>query len=288
MHLLALILVSIATDGYAQGSPEGGCRVSNPYVQSITISDAQIQFQELLGKIQRLAGKMNIPFDVSSRSTYPVDCDGVRRKGSGVYLIRPAECVDPIRVYCDMDTDGGGWLVIQRREDSSVNFHRGWLDYQTGFGSKFSEYWIGNDNLFWLTTQKKYELRVDLEDFHGERKFAVYYKFRVGDSATRYQLQIGDYDSDFSTAGDSLSYHNRSPFTTPDFDNDQATSGNCATHFKSGWWFANCYHANLNGVYRTDGEESNPLGIVWYDWKGLNISLKATEMKIRPSTISIF
>jgi hypothetical protein len=41
-----------------------------------------------------------------------------------------------LAVYCDMETDGGGWIVIQRRNASMgwVNFTRNWADYEAGFG----------------------------------------------------------------------------------------------------------------------------------------------------------
>ena len=32
--------------------------------------------------------------------------------------------------YCDADTEGGGWLVVQRRQDGSIDFNRGWTEYE--------------------------------------------------------------------------------------------------------------------------------------------------------------
>uniref|UniRef100_A0A8W8M7C5 Fibrinogen C-terminal domain-containing protein n=1 Tax=Magallana gigas TaxID=29159 RepID=A0A8W8M7C5_MAGGI len=36
------------------------------------------------------------------------------------------------------------WTIIQRRFDGSVNFRRNWREYEDGFGTFDSEFWIGD------------------------------------------------------------------------------------------------------------------------------------------------
>lgn len=55
----------------------------------------------------------------------------------------------------------------------------------------------GLENLHKITSQGQYELRVDLRD-RGETAYAVYDKFSVGDSKTRYRLRVDGYSG---TAG---------------------------------------------------------------------------------------
>ena len=50
------------------------------------------------------------------------DCSIYRGIGeSGVYNINP-DGREPFKVFCAMDTTSGGWTVIQRRTDGSVDF----------------------------------------------------------------------------------------------------------------------------------------------------------------------
>ena len=75
--------------------------------------------------------------------------------------------------------------------DGSVRFGRNWSEFKIGFGSVSSEHWLGNDKIHRLTNQKTYELRVDLEDFEGETKYAIYNRFNVGNESDKYKLKIG-------------------------------------------------------------------------------------------------
>ena len=64
---------------------------------------------------------------------------------------------------CDMETEGGGWMVIQRRvPDGTVNFTRNWSDYENGFGDLEGEFWYGLRNIHHLTTRDDVELRIDM------------------------------------------------------------------------------------------------------------------------------
>ena len=139
-------------------------------------------------------------------STEPKSCAQLLQDGftsSGVYTINP-DGGKPIQVLCDMATDGGGWTVFQRRLDGSVDFFLGWESYKNGFGNLNGEFWLGNENLHRLTAAGSVTLRVDLEDFEGDIRYAEYTTFKVADEGDKYRLSIGGYSG---TAGDSLLYH---------------------------------------------------------------------------------
>ncbi|XP_007475446.1 ficolin-2-like [Monodelphis domestica] len=197
---------------------------------------------------------------------------------SGWYTIYPYDCT-PMTVLCDMDTDGGGWTVFQRRVDGSVDFFRDWTAYKKGFGSQLGEFWMGNDNLHYLTTHRSNELRIDLQDFDLNKFFAKYASFQVQGEKENYTLILGKFMD--GNAGDSLSYHRNKPFTTKDRDND-AWNSNCAQEYKGAWWYGDCHHSNLNGLYLQGNHSSYADGINWFHGKGHKYSYKISEMKFRP------
>ena len=184
-------------------------------------------------------------------------------------------------VYCDMQSDGGGWTVFQRRQDGSVDFYRGWNDYKSGFGQLTAEFWLGNDKIHRLTAARPSSLRVELEDWKGVRAYAKYGKFTIGDEQVQYRLQVGSYSG---TAGDSLvSEHNNMAFSTKDRDNDRLSGSSCAVTWTGAWWYNDCHYSNLNGKY-LGNVKGNGKGVDWWYFKGHHLSLKFTEMKLRPSS----
>jgi len=91
---------------------------------------------------------------------------------------------------------------------------------QQGFGNIDGEYWLGLENVYWLTNQGTYKLLVSLEDWTGRKTFAEYASFRVESEADFYRLRVGRYHG---SAGDSLTWHNGKQFTTLDRDHDVYT-----------------------------------------------------------------
>ena len=213
------------------------------------------------------------------------DCKDALTQGqttSGVYIIKP-DSQSAFQAYCNMDTDGGGWTVFQRRKDGSVDFYRNWTDYQQGFGNLSGEFWLGLDKIHRLTPTAT-QLRIDMQDFDGNSHYAQYSSFSVGDSVSKYTLSVSGYSG---TAGDSLSagqssiVHDGQQFSTRDQDNDNSNNRDCAQGLKGGWWYNDCHYSNLNGLYHGGYYSDDSDGVIWGAWRGYLYSLKFTEMKLR-------
>ncbi|XP_015437143.1 PREDICTED: angiopoietin-4 [Dufourea novaeangliae] len=215
-----------------------------------------------------------------------VDLLNAGMRDSGVYYLQiRGTTYWFLKVYCEQDIADGGWTVIQRRDDFGEpreNFNRDWADYKNGFGDPAREFWLGNENIYMLTNNEDYTLRVELEDFEGNKRYAQYSHFKIYSEAEYYKLEIDGYDGN---AGDSLNDpwygSNNSPFSTYNRDNDRS-SLNCASMLKGGWWWKSCGRG-LNGLYINDPQDVTARqGIVWFRWRGWDYTLKRATMMIKP------
>ncbi|XP_071835845.1 uncharacterized protein [Apostichopus japonicus] len=247
-----------------------------------------------------------------TREVVPRDCQELYVDGStdGVYTIYPDGSPNGIQVFCRMESNGGGWTVIQRRSSAAVDFYRTWAEYKNGFENPIGDHWLGNDYIHAITNQKEYSLRIDLTDSSSSSYYALYSPFSISDDADKYRLSIGSYSGD--TGFDAMSWHNNRQFSTRDEDNDVWSDFDCAEKHRGAWWFryyyhcpstysycrsycpsseyycdnfpvgsgcAYCAHSHLNGDYDGSTRGTN---IFWTNLSGYDCGLQYAEMKIRP------
>ena len=186
-----------------------------------------------------------------------------------------------LNARCDMATDGGGWIIIQRRIlNEPVNFNRKWEDYENGFGDLNGEFWYGLRNIHFLTTRDEVELRIDMVNKDGESFTWTYQTFIVAGGGDKYRLTVGGGEG---VGNDAMAFHNGVHFSTYDQDNDKWNDNSCAYTYQGGWWFKNCYRTNPNGPHNTPslpGVSQTEAKIIWYDGTSYQ-QLSSMEMKIR-------
>nr|KAI8726505.1 hypothetical protein BgiMline_034356 [Biomphalaria glabrata] len=216
-------------------------------------------------------GKTNYTFLLQEiqNTLIPQSCRGIIHKKERVEVT----LASGLKVMCDTKTDGGGWIIFQRRINGSVDFYRGWKEYRDGFGDyNIGEFYLGNENIFNLTSTGQYDLRIDLE-YNDKKYFAQYENFKVLSETEKYKLKIRKYSGN---AGNGLFYHNNMFFTTFDRDNDERSDLNCAEDRSGAWWYDGCHRSNLNGLW---GSTSYQKGMNWFELTGHSKSVSFSEMR---------
>lgn len=239
-----------------------------------TVNNSVLQKQQhdLMETVNSLLTMMSTPNSKSSaavpkeeQSTFK-DCGEVFKSGlstSGIYTLTFPNSTEEIKAYCDMETSGGGWTVIQHREDGTVDFQRSWKEYKE------------------LTNRQHYVLKIQLKDWEGNEAHSLYEHFYLSSEEFNYRIHLTGLTG---TAGKISSISQPgSDFSTKDSDNDKCIC-KCSQMLTGGWWFDACGPSNLNGQYYPQKQSTNKFnGIKWYYWKGSGYSLKATTMMIRPA-----
>lgn len=255
-------------------------------VQSAAVAKPSIeQAEERVRELTQLLG------DIKS-AIQPRHCSDLLHAGqrqSGVYTVfHKAAGPSGQRVYCDMDTDGGGWTVVQRRGqfgNSVYHFYRNWTEYANGFGDPTNEYWIGNQALHALTSDDdEMTLRVVLSNSTEDSQSVDYESVRIENEENLFKLQLGKL---LGPAGwDALNNGNGRNFSTFDRDNDVADGENCAVRYRGGWWYNKCHLANLNGLNLNGQHVSFADGIEWsvrgYPVRLYHYSYPSVQIMIRP------
>ena len=193
---------------------------------------------------------------------------------SGVYKINTGT-FSTTNVYCDMSTDNGGWIVVQRnRKNSQLSFIKNWKEYEDGFGDLNGDFWAGLKLMHALTQSGQWEMRVDYQkETDNIWTYLHYNHFSVESATKEYQLSVNGYAGKVSFGSERDPFTgtgriaNGMRFTTYDNENDREPNINCAATWLGGWWHNDCYRMNIN---RQPPEYEHPNKALF------------TEMKIRP------
>ncbi|NXF91399.1 ANGL5 protein, partial [Eubucco bourcierii] len=266
------------------------------------------QVNELMNRLLHLntevLGRHSDPLPHKAVQSHGLDCTHIKdtvgsvsKTPTGLYIIHPEGSNYPFEVLCDMDFQGGGWTVLQKRTDGIVPFQRTWSEYLDGFGDLSGEFWLGLRKIFNVVNQKatSFSLCVDLESENDKHAYASYDGFWIEDEACSFMIHLGRYSGN---AGDAFREHRKAdnqnlmPFSTLDVDNDgcrptctikeQPVKSCSKFSGNTGWWFNQCGLANLNGVHRYTGRFLET-GIQWDTWTVNNkpVKIKSVSMKIR-------
>uniref|UniRef100_A0A914VD59 Fibrinogen C-terminal domain-containing protein n=1 Tax=Plectus sambesii TaxID=2011161 RepID=A0A914VD59_9BILA len=251
-----------------------------------------------------IAGVIALIVTFAKSSKTISECTDLRRDGetrNGIYSVA-IDGVEPFNVYCDMQTDNGGWTVIQRRTNGELLFwNKKWHDYKQGFGTDLTnEFWLGLDKIHKLSAvdddgKLRTTLRIDLWGDRCRDKYCSghlnehwwgEWDFSVADESERYRLKIS-----VAKAGNLTEHtiydvfyymNNDQPFSTVEVDNAKA-GFNCAEFRRfGGWWHKDCSHVALNGEYSEN--QGGARGFFWFyrhSSPTYNINPARSEMKIR-------
>ncbi len=132
---------------------------------------------------------------------------------------------------------------MNKIDNSTTAFNKSWNEYTNGFGDINSYHWLGLDNIRQLINQQQMSIRIELSNSIRNLYMIEYDSFFIGPEEQKFQLTIGK--KIFGSLRDSFAYHNGSPFSTYDQDNDAYGSGSCSILHNGGWWFKDCYNACL-------------------------------------------
>ncbi|XP_060551732.1 ficolin-1-like [Ruditapes philippinarum] len=205
---------------------------------------------------------------------------------SGIYNITLWNSKTKLKVYCDMETDGGGWTVFQNRFDGSVDFFRNFYDYEFGFGDIDGEFWLGLKYVQEMTSLTREEclseLRISLTGSEWNTAYEVYNNFSLGYRPSfRLNLTPGK-ESTVFYKDFSLYDQNEVAFSTFDRDQDQSKIGHCAVGFHGAWWYRDCARQNLNGEYAVPGKlHTSPVKGFFYHSFSHYSTLRASRMMFR-------
>ena len=151
-----------------------------------------------------------------------------------------------LQVSCDQETDGGGWIMYQRRVDGTVNFTKNWEEYKYGFGDhgdNTTELWLGNEKVYQVLQSNgstEWQLRIEVDAFDGSGCWVVASNFRMNNETLRYSMDWNNVSASVIELVFDWNYHKLIPFNTLDNKEGHDDMKACVDRFKVGWWYDDC------------------------------------------------
>lgn len=218
------------------------------------------------------------------------------KTNDGVYEIKPSyplidsPAYEPKLVYCDMNTQDGGWTVISASKRASLA-NKTYSDYVTGFGDpEAQEVWLGLEFIFQMTKEMNTSLRVDLHHCAGKRKpeqstYCTYPEFKLLDGNEEYAVVI-PYGCDGTEVTYEEGWARWDGDVGPKFTAYDTDKSDCSAYYQgTGWWFDEEHHcgvANLNGVrYDCDNAPSSGELTHYLEWNANPVNF--AELFLRPA-----
>ena len=199
--------------------------------------------------------------------------------------------------WCDMDTAGGGWLTILRRDGTTDIFDKKvYHEYEEGFGNLSGNFWFGLRNMRDLTSSESYEMRLDMyleADHNNSVVNASYNSFQV--EGHNYTLRLGNFTGSEPDLIDNLKWFNNRPFVAREtaLDNRQLCFRDVSDG--AGWWYPGepPYCQQLSSEDDPGSVLTRKDGLYWHGYsvasdiaKDDDVVINKYEMKIRPTKCS--
>ena len=228
--------------------------------------------------------------DCKPKDCYDLKCYRVSNAQDGPHTIYPSRSnLTSLPVSCDQETDGGGWIMYQRRVDGTFNFTRNWEEYKYGFGDhgdNTTELWMGNEHVYQVLmsygSSTKWELRIEADAFDGTSCWVVASNVGMYNETRRYAMYWDSVAQSTGELADDWKHHRMKPFNTLD-NSEGLDAKRCVGEYKGGWWYEHdrfCGRIFLNGEYENQAVESST-SISVYHFKE-QVSLERSRMMLRP------